>query len=56
MVLHIFVIHRANFEENGSNFEVVLNRRTFFRAKRVGKREKEREIRINLKMMPHVGR
>jgi len=54
MVLHIFVIYRPNFE--GSNFEVVINRQTFSRAKWLEEREGEREIRINLKMMLHVGR
>jgi len=50
------VIHSPNFEENGSNFEVVINRQTFFRAKRVEEIEGEREIRVNLEMMPHIGR
>ena len=55
MVLHILMIHRPNFQENGRNFKVVMNRQTFFEAKRVDEREGkrgEREIRINLKMMP----
>ena len=56
LILHIFVIHSPNFEENGSNFEVVINRQTFFRAKRVEQRERDRKIRINLEMMPYVGR
>jgi len=43
MVLHIFVIHRPNFEENGSNFEFVINRQTFVRAKQVKEIEEERE-------------
>jgi len=50
------VIHRPNFEENGSNFEVVINSQIFFKAKRVEEREGGREIRINLKMMSHIGR
>jgi len=54
MVLHISVIHRPNFKENGSNFEVVINRQIFFRAKRV-ERGRERETSINLEMIPHVG-
>jgi len=33
MVFHIFVMHRPNFEENARNFEVVMNRQTFLRAK-----------------------
>jgi len=53
------MIHKTNFGENGRNFEVVMNRQTFFRAKRVeerkGERGREREIRIKLKMMPHLG-
>jgi len=36
------MIHRPNFEENGRNFEVVMNRQTFFRAQRV-ERERGRE-------------
>jgi len=49
------MIHRPNFGENGRNFEIVMNRQTFLRAKRVKERKGEREIRINLKMMPHQG-
>ena len=37
------LIHRPYFGENGRNFEVVMNRQTFFRAKRVEEREGERE-------------
>jgi len=43
MLLHIFVIHGSSFEENRRNFEVVMDRQTFFRAKRVEEREGERE-------------
>jgi len=52
------VIYTPNFEENGSNLEVVINRQNFFRAKGVEDRgrEREREIRINLETKPHVGR
>jgi len=49
------MIHRPNFGENGWNFEVAMNRQTFFRAKRVEEREGEREIKINLKMMSYLG-
>jgi len=35
------MIHRSNFEENGRNFEVVMNRQTFFRGKIVEDREGE---------------
>jgi len=42
MVLHILTIHRPNFGENGRNFEVVMNRQTFLRAKRVEERKGER--------------
>jgi len=49
------MIYRPNFGENGSNFEVVMNRKTFFRAKQVEEREGEGEIRINLKMMHYLG-
>ena len=48
MVLHIFVIYMANFEENGSIFEVIMNRKTFFIVEEGGG-----GIRINLKMMSH---
>jgi len=49
------MIHWPNFGENGKNFEVVMNRKKIFRAKRVEEREVDREIRINLKMMPCLG-
>jgi len=49
------MIHRPNFGENGRNFEVVMNRQTFFRVKRVEEREGEGEIRINLKMIHCLG-
>ena len=57
MLLHIFVFHRPNFEENGRIFEVVMNEQAFYRAKREEERERvrEKEIRINLKMLPHWG-
>ena len=45
------MMHRPNFGENGRNFEVAMNRQTFFRAKRVEERGGVREIRINLKMI-----
>jgi len=48
------MIQGPNFEENRRNFEVVMNRQNFLIAKRV-EREGEREIRIILKMTPHVG-
>ena len=39
-VLHILMIHRPNFGENGRKFEVVKNRQTFSREQRVEEREK----------------
>jgi len=56
MVLHIFVIHRPNLEENERIFEVSINRQAFSIAKREGERRREKEIEINLKMIPHVGK
>lgn len=53
-ILHIFVIHRPNFEESGRIFEVVMNGQAFYKAKRRD-RWREKEIRINLKMIPHIG-
>jgi len=46
----------SNFGENGRNFKFVMKRQIFFRAKQAEEREGEREIKINLKMMPHLGR
>ena len=54
MVLHIVVIHRPNFEENGSIFEDAMNEKAFHKEKQ-GERGREMEIGMNLKMMPHVG-
>ena len=42
MVLLIFVIHNPNVKENGRNFEVIMNRKTFFSTKQVEKREGKR--------------
>jgi len=36
------MIHRPNFQENGRNFKVVMNRQTFFKAKIAGEREEKR--------------
>ena len=33
MVLHIFVIHRSNSKGNENNFEVVMNKQTFYGLK-----------------------
>jgi len=33
MVLHIFVIHGLDFEQNGRTFEVAMNGQGFSRAK-----------------------
>ena len=54
-VLHIFMIHRPNFEENGSIFEVATNGQAFRTAKTRTEKVREKEIGINLKMMRHLG-
>jgi len=41
------MIHRPNFGENGQNFEVVMNRQNFFRAKRVYEREGDKRRERN---------
>jgi len=51
MVLHIFVIHRPDFEANGTIFVVAMNGQAFYRAKQ-GESKGERDIAINLKVMP----
>jgi len=39
MVLHIFVIHRPKFEENGRVFELAMNQQAFYREKQEEERE-----------------
>ena len=55
MVLHIFVVHMPNFEENERIFEVAVNEQAFYRAKQEQERVREKEIRINLIMLAHGG-
>jgi len=45
MILHIFVIHKPNFEENGRTFVVSMNRQTFYIPKREEEKDKERRIK-----------
>ena len=42
VVLHIFVIDRPNFEENGRIFQVAMNEQAFYKSKVRG-RERVRE-------------
>jgi len=39
MILHIFMIHRPNFEEKARIFQVAMNEHAFYRAKREEGRE-----------------
>jgi len=55
MVLHIFMIHRPKFEENGKIFEFTMNEQALYRAKREEERVREKEIRINVKMLTWGG-
>jgi len=54
IVLHIFIVYWPNFEENERIFEVAMNGQAFYREKRE-EIEEEKEIGINMRMMPCLG-